>query len=80
MNFDATQIDIICQVSMVLKRCPYTYTDKGALFIIGIGKIFIDFELKEIQLINWDYYDEEVGLKLMGVCHMYQLQAQDYIE
>ena len=42
MNFDATQIDIICQVSMVLKRCPYTYTDKGALFIIGIGKIFIE--------------------------------------
>jgi len=74
------QIDIICNVAMILQKTPYTYTDKAVLFITGSGKIVIDFELNEMQFVNWDYNNEKIELQLLGICHMYQLLEQDYTE
>jgi hypothetical protein len=50
MNITITteQIDIICNVSMILQRTPFTYTDEGVFFITGSGKIVIE----EIER-NW---------------------------
>ncbi len=74
------QIDIICKVAITLKTSPYTYTDDGVFFITGSGKIVVDFKLKEMQFVDWDYNNEEIELQLLGICHMYQLLEQDYIE
>ena len=74
------QIDLICNVSMILQKTPYTYTDKLVFFITGNGKIVIDFELNEMQFVNWDYNNEKIELQLYGVCHLYQLLPQDYSE
>ena len=73
-------IDLICNVAMIFQKTPYTYTDKAVLFITGSGKIVIDFELNEMQFVNWDYNNEKIELQLYGVCHLYQLLPQDYSE
>ena len=74
------QIDIICKIAIVLKRSPYTYTDEGVFFITNHGKLVVDFKRKEMQFVDWDFYDEEIELQLLGICHMYQLETEDYTE
>jgi hypothetical protein len=74
------KIDIICKVAITLKTSPYTYTDKGVFFATIHGMLIVDFKLKEMQFIDWDYNNEEIELQLMGICHLYQLLPQDYIE
>jgi hypothetical protein len=73
-------IDIICNVAIILQKTPYTYTDKAVLFLAGSGKLVIDFELWEMQFVSWDFYDEKIQLYLMGVCHLYQLKIGEYEE
>jgi len=80
MTITTEQIDIVCNVSMVLQKTPFTYTDNSVLFLTGSGKIVIDFKLNEMQFVNWDYNNEGIELQLMGICHLYQLLEQDYIE
>ena len=74
------QIDIICKIVIVLKRSPYTYTDEGVFFVTNHGKLVVDFKRKEMQFVDWDFYDEEIQLQLLGICHIYQLQTEDYTE
>ena len=74
------QIDIICKIAIVLKRSPYTYTDEGVFFVTNHGKLVVDFKRKEMQFVDWDFYDEEIQLQLLGICHIYQLQTEDYTE
>ena len=74
------EIDIVCKVAIALKKSPYTYTDNEMFFVTTHGKLIIDFKLKEMKFVNWDYYDEEIELQLMGICKMYRFEAQDYIE
>ena len=54
------QIDIICKIAIVLKRSPYTYTDEGVFFVTHHGKLVVDFKRKEMQFVDWDFYDEEI--------------------
>ena len=74
------QIDIICKIAIVLKRSPYTYTDEGVFFVTNHGKLVVDFKRKEMQFVDWDFYDEEIELQLLGICQMYQLEIEDYTE
>lgn len=74
------QIDIICKIAIVLKRSPYTYTDEGVFFVTNHGKLVVDFKRKEMQFVDWDFYDEEIELQLLGICQMYQLETEDYTE
>lgn len=71
-------IDLICKVAITLKRSPYTYTDEGVFFLTSEGDLIIDFKLKEMQFVNWAYNDEEIELKLLGICKMYNLKSEDY--
>jgi hypothetical protein len=74
------QIDLICKVAITLERSPYTYTDDAVFFLSSEGKIVIDFKLKEMQFVNWIYYNEEIELQLLGICKMYNLKCEDYEE
>ena len=74
------QIDIICKIAIVLKRSPYTYTDEGVFWVTSYGKLVVDFKRKEMQFVDWDFYDEEIELQLLGICQMYQLETEDYTE
>jgi hypothetical protein len=72
------QIDILCMVSIVLKKAPFTYTEDTAEFCSTEGHLIIDWKLKEMQFLEWNYTDDVIYLQLLGICNMFDLQSEDY--
>ncbi len=79
MKFNTEQTDMICTISIVLKKIPYCYSEDSAEWLIAQDEVVsIDFKEKEIQLINWSYLDDTIYLQLLGICKMYNLELEEY--
>ena len=81
MKFTTDQTDMIAMISIVLKKIPYCYSEDSAEWFVQVLKnecVGVDFEKKEIQLINWKYLDDTIYLQLLGICKMYNLEIEDY--
>jgi hypothetical protein len=81
MKFTTEQTDIICTISIVLKKIPYCYSEDSAEWFVQVMKnecVGVDFEKKEIQLMNWNYLDDTIYLQLLGICKMYNLELEEY--
>ena len=72
------QIDLLCMVAIVLKKSPFCYSENTAEFFSTEGHLIIDWELKEMQFLDWKYTDDTIYLQLLGICNMYDLQSEDY--
>ena len=72
------QIDLLCMVSIVLKKSPFTYSDDTAEFLSTEGHLIIDWKLKEMQFLDWSYTDDTIYLQLLGICNMFSLESEDY--
>ena len=81
MKFDCEQMDIICTISVVLKKVPYTYNQCGvSVFWDSIdGVLIVDFEKREMQFTDWKHTQDEIYFQLLGVCHVFSLKSEDYI-
>jgi hypothetical protein len=77
MSFTTNEIDLICDVSILVKSTPDTYID--GLFVAYYCKgyeIQLDFVKKEIQLIDFDY-QKEIYLQFLGLGVLYELKVVD---
>ena len=79
MNFKTDQIDLICTISVILKKTPYTYTEISALWYSEEGIIVLDFDNREMQFTDWKHTQDEIYFQLLGVCHMFSLKSEDYM-
>ena len=79
MNFKTDQIDLICTISVILKKTPYTYTEISAVWYSDEGIIVLDFDNREMQFTDWKHTQDEIYFQLLGVCHMFNMKSEDYI-
>ena len=79
MNFKTDQIDLICTISVILKKTPCTYTEIAAIWYSEEGVIVVDFDNREMQFTDWKHTQDEIYFQLLGVCHMFSLKSEDYM-
>jgi hypothetical protein len=72
------QIDLICRISIILKKTPYTYTDTSVIWESIEGCLVVDFEKSEMQFTDWHHDDDIIYFQLLGVCHFCSLEPEEY--
>ncbi len=77
MSFTTNEIDLICEVSILVKSAPDTYIDGllAAYYCEGY-EINLDFVKKEIQLVDFKY-NKQNYLKFLGLGVLYEMEVCD---
>jgi hypothetical protein len=71
------QIDLICNVSIVLDAAPESISYPSIWFATPFGCVNLDFEKKEIQLIDFRDISQKY-FTLMGLGSMNKMEVVDY--
>jgi hypothetical protein len=77
MSFKTDEIDLICEVSVILQSPPDCYIDGlFVAFYTDRGEINLDFVKKEIQLVDFDYH-KQTFLQILGLSSIYKMSVED---
>ena len=70
------QIDVICNVSIVLDAAPESISYPSIWFATPLGCVNLDFERKEIQLIDFNDVSQKY-FALMGLGSINKMEVVD---
>ena len=77
ISLSIEQLDLICNVSIVLDAAPESISYPSIWFATPLGCVNLDFERKEIQLIDFRDISQKY-FSLMGLGSMNKMEVVDY--
>ena len=76
ISLSIEQLDLICNVSIVLDAAPESISYPSIWFATPLGCVNLDFERKEIQLIDFRDISQKY-FSLMGLGSMNKMEVVD---
>ena len=76
LSISVEQLDLICNVSIVLDAVPESISYPSIWFSTPFGSVNLDFERKEIQLIDFRDISQKY-FALMGLGSMNKMEVVD---
>ena len=77
LTISIEQLDLICNVSIVLDAAPESISYPCIWFATPFGSVNLDFDKKEIQLIDFRDVSQKY-FSLMGLGSMNKMEVVDY--
>jgi hypothetical protein len=77
LTISIEQLDLICNVSIVLDAAPESISYPCIWFATPLGCVNLDFDKKEIQLIDFRDVSQKY-FALMGLGSMNKMEVVDY--